>query len=324
MKRTINSSFLAVFILVLSSCFRNPSSDNQQDSTEINTIETNFSAQNFKISTLEDLYEFFTYREDRYPLVSAHRGGDTDGYPENAIETFEYWSKQFPLIIETDVRMSKDSVLVLMHDETLDRTSNGTGRIGKHTLAELKELKLKDDNGEITEYKIPTLEEALNWGKGKVVFTLDVKQDVPYTLLAQVIQKTSAQASVIVITYNANQARALNRINPDLMISASVKSQKDLVKLAEAGIPDNRLVAFVGTTQPKAELVDLLHAHGIKTILGTIGNLDKQAASRGYQVYAEYIENGADILSTDRPADAQKALDFYIKKRQLKSSFINR
>lgn len=325
MKRPINSLILVLCVLILSSCFRNPHSDNQQDSAQNNPIETsNFSSQNFKISTLEDLYEFLTYREDSYPLVSAHRGGETDGYPENAIETFEYWAKQFPLIIETDVRMSKDSVLVLMHDETLDRTSNGSGRIGKHTLAELKKLQLKDNNGELTEYKIPTLEEALNWGKGNVLFTLDVKQDVPYTLLTQIIQKTNTQSSVIVITYNANQARAINRINPELMISASVKSQKDLIKLAEAGIPDNRLVAFVGTSQPKAELVDLLHAHGIKTILGTIGNLDKQAKSRGYQVYAEYIENGADILSTDRPADAKKALDFYIKKRQIKSSFINR
>src|SRR5690606_3823 len=101
----------------------------------------------------------------------------TDGYPENAIETFEYWAKQFPLIIECDVRMSKDSVLVLMHDETLDRTSNGNGAIHKSTLDELKKLRLKDSNGELTDYQIPTLEEALIWGKGNVIFTLDVKQN---------------------------------------------------------------------------------------------------------------------------------------------------
>lgn len=325
MKRSFNLFILSLGILCLSSCFRNPSSDDQQELDKINTIDTkDFSSNNFNIHSLEELYQFLTYREDRYPLVSAHRGGDTDGYPENAIETFQFWAEQFPLIIETDVRLSKDSVLVLMHDETLDRTSNGRGRIGKFTLDELKELRLKDSNGELTEYQIPTLEEALTWGKGNVLFTLDVKQDVPYTLLSQIIQKTNAQASVIVITYNANQARAVNRINPDLMISASVKSQKDLVKLAEVGIPDNRLVAFVGTSQPKDEIVELLHAHGIKTILGTIGNLDKQAKSKGYQVYAEYIENGADILSTDRPEEAQKALDFYVKKRQIESPYLNR
>jgi len=69
-------------------------------------------------------------------------------------------------------------------------------------------------------------------------------------------------------------------------------------------------------------LINLLHAHGIKTILGTMGNLDRQAKARGYQVYAEYVENGADILSTDNVEDAQKALDFYIKKRNLSSPYI--
>jgi glycerophosphoryl diester phosphodiesterase len=325
MKSPIHTFILFISVLLLSSCFRNPPSDKQQEISTTHAIPTSgFSTDNFNITTLEELYQFLTYSENRYPLVSAHRGGDTDGLPENAIETFEHWAKQFPLIIECDVRMSKDSVLILMHDETLDRTSNGTGRVGKYTLAELKELQLKDSNGELTDYKIPTLQEVLIWGKGNVIFTLDVKQDVPYTLLSQVIQKVNAQASAVVITYNANQARAVYRVNPDLMLSVSVKSEKDLLKLAEAGIPDNRLVAFVGTSQPKADLVEKLHAHGIKTILGTIGNLDKQAASRGYQVYAEYVENGADILSTDRPNEAQKALDFYIQKRNIESPFINR
>lgn len=324
MIKLLNSLALFFALTLCVGCFRNAPSTSEQDTVTSNRNYETLSSNNFNVNSLEDLYQFLTYTEERFPLVSAHRGGDTDGYPENAIETFEYWAKQFPLIIECDVRMSKDSVLVLMHDETLDRTSNGSGAIHKSTLDELKKLRLKDSNGELTDYQIPTLEEALIWGKGNVIFTLDVKQNVPYSLLNQIIQKTNAQPYAIVITYNTNQARAINRINPDLMLSVSIKSQKDISKLAEAGIPDNRLVAFVGTSQPKPELVEALHAHGIKTILGTIGNLDKQAKSRGYQVYAEYIENGADILSTDRPAEAQKALDFYIKKRKLESPFINR
>lgn len=313
---------LLFVVTLLTSCFRNTPSESTQQNRNQSITKRTFESHNFNINSLDDLYQFLTYNENSYPLVSAHRGGDLAGYPENAIETFEYWAKQFPLIIECDVRLSKDSVLVLMHDETLDRTTSGEGRIEKHTLEELKALRLKDSNSELTSYRIPTLEEALIWGKGNVLFTLDVKQDVPYHLLADIIQKVNAQAYSIVITYNSNQARAINRINPDLMLSVSVKSQKDIVKLAEAGIPDNKLVAFVGTSQPKPALIELLRAHGIKSILGTIGNLDKQAKSRGYQVYAEYVENGVDILSTDRPAEAQKALEFYIKKRNLSSPFV--
>lgn len=322
--RNKNILYLIVCFLGFTSCFRANNSEQNVQSEKPYINKQQFSTQNFNINSLTDLYDFLTFNENSYPLVSAHRGGDTKGYPENAIETFNYWAQQFPLIIECDVRLSKDSIMVLMHDETLDRTTNGQGKVNTKTLKELKELRLKDNKGNITPYQIPTLEETLLWGKGNVLFTLDVKQDVPYQLLSQMIQNTEAQNYSIVITYNANQAKAINRINPDLMISVSVKSQKDINKLAEAGIPDNRLVAFVGTSQPKQELTDILRSHGIKSILGTIGNLDKQADSRGYQVYAEFIENGADILSTDNPKDAQKALDFYIKKRNISSPYINK
>lgn len=277
----------------------------------------------FNLHSIDDLYAFLTYDDKSYPIVSAHRGGPGVGFPENAIETFARIAQVMPAIIECDVRMSKDSVMVLLHDEKLARTTNGKGRVGQYTFLELQELRLKDTEGNLTDYKIPSLKDALLWGKGKVIFTLDVKNDVPYQALAALIRETEASAYSIVITYSANQAIALHRTDPDLMISASIKSEKDLLRLYNADIPDTRLVAFVGTSRPDAQLVQALHDHGIKIILGTIGNLDQQAAARGYQVYAEYIEHGADILSTDRPFDAQKALDFYIQKRNTSSPYIN-
>lgn len=312
--------FLLVFG-TLTSCFRENSKTTTQDK-EI-PKSNSFKSKNFKLKSVDDLYQFLTYEEGRYPLVSAHRGGTAHGYPENAIETFSYFANKMPLIIECDIRLSKDSVMVLMHDETLDRTSNGKGNIADFTLSELKNFKLKDDEGNITNFRIPTLEEALVWGNGNVIYTLDVKQDVSYEKLSQLINKVSAQPYVVIITYNTRQARAMHNINPDLMLSVSIKSTKDLTALADTGIPDTKVVAFIGTAHPKKDLVDRIHQHGIKTILGTIGNLDRQADSKGYQVYAEYVDNGADILSTDRPLEAQKALDFYIRKRNINSPYIN-
>ena len=322
----MSSRYLYIFSicsLLLIGCFRNVPSQTTLTNEDSDHKSERFEKHTFRLESIEDLRQFLTYNEKRYPLVSAHRGGPIDGYPENAIETFAYWTEKTPIIIECDVRMSKDSVLVMMHDETLDRTTNGEGKVISKTLSELKNLKLRDNNGKLTKFQIPTLDEVLQWGHGKAIFTLDVKQDVPYKLLSQAISRNHAHANSVVITYNAKQAKALYQTDPDVMISVSVKSQKDLNKLAEYGIPDNKLVAFVGTSQPKTELVELLHAHGIQVILGTIGNLDRQADSRGYQVYADFIENGADILSTDRPSEAQKALDFYIRKRNITSTFIN-
>lgn len=312
----INSHYLLlVFLLLFCSCFRS--------NTTADTVRFGYSRQVFNFKGIEDLYRFLTYSENRVPLVSAHRGGPDTGYPENAIETFQRVASKMSAIIECDIALTKDSVLVLMHDETLDRTTTGKGKVNQHTLAELRELHLKDPAGTLTNYRIPTLEETLRWGVGQVIFTLDVKRNVPYQLVVDAIRKTKSEAYAVIITYSANQAAAVYNLAPDLMISASIKNVEDLIRLNDLDIPDTRLVAFIGTSQVSNKLTDLLHQHGILCILGTIGNLDRQAQQRGEQVYAEYIENGADILSTDRPFLAAKALDYYSKQRGLSSPFIN-
>ncbi|WP_373396985.1 glycerophosphodiester phosphodiesterase family protein [Algoriphagus halophilus] len=85
-------------------------------------------------------YDFYTWTSDRIPMVSAHRGGPYPGFPENAIETFENVLNYTPSIIELDVAMTKDSVLVLMHDDDLDRTTNGTGKVEEVTYEYIQSL----------------------------------------------------------------------------------------------------------------------------------------------------------------------------------------
>lgn len=144
-----------------------------------------YNAHRITLSSVDELYRFLTYHEKRYPLISAHRGGPSKGFPENALETFENNFRQQPLIIECDVRTTQDGVLVLLHDETLDRTTTGSGKLQEIEFSALKKLKLKDPEGNITSYRIPTLDEALQWGAGKVIFTLDVKRDVSYAAVIE-------------------------------------------------------------------------------------------------------------------------------------------
>jgi len=316
MKRAYSLIFPLVFLILTTGCFRNSQLSEQSEKYPTST------GSRFDIKDIDDLYKFLTYTNRRVPLISAHRGGPTDGYPENAIETFRHVASSMPAIIECDIALTKDSALVLMHDETLDRTTTGKGRVNQHTLTEIKKLNLRDNNGKRTKYNVPTLEEALKWGKGKVIFTLDVKKDVPYQLVIDAIRKTESETHSIIITYSANQAAVVYNLAPDLMISASIKNIEDLVRLNDYDIPDTRIVAFIGTRQPNTKLASFLHEHGILCILGTIGNLDRQAEQRGDQVYADYLELGADILSTDRPFEAARTLDYYIEKRKLSSIYI--
>lgn len=99
--------------------------------------------------------------------VVAHRA-DYVYAPENSIETLNnaiYFGSD---IIETDVRQIIDGHIVIMHDYTVDRTTNGTGRVSDLTLEEIKKLRLKTSRGGSTTFQVPTLEEYIQVAKGKV------------------------------------------------------------------------------------------------------------------------------------------------------------
>ena len=258
--------------------------------------------------------ELFRYKPNQTPLISFHRGGgDLKGYPENCIESFAYAAKQIststrPIIIECDIDLTKDSVMVMMHDASLDRTTTGTGKLIDKTHAELGQYRLEDNMGNVTSYKIPTLENVLRWGKNRATFGLDVKRNVSFAKVVDMIHKTGAENYVMVITYNAQDAAKVHQLDPKLMMSVTIRNRAEYDRLHEVGVPDNRMVAFVGVKEPDIELYKFLHQKGIATILGTLGNLDKQAAAKGDLVYKKFAENGADIMSTDRPLEMARVL----------------
>ncbi|MFC1572922.1 glycerophosphodiester phosphodiesterase family protein [Candidatus Eisenbacteria bacterium] len=268
------------------------------------------SEESFHVSfdSTAELRDYLAWTEDRVALIAAHRGGPEPGYPENCIDTFENALHYAPCLIECDVRMSKDSVLVMMHDESLDRTTTGSGRVADRTLAELKGLRLKDNEGEVTSYVIPTLSEVLQWAKDRAIVELDVKRPVTPEAIVAIIREHQAEAFTVIITYSTPTALEYHDLNPELIISASARDMEGARYLLASGIDPSNLLAFVGVYEPSDSLYALFHAHGMRAILGTMGNLDQKADKRGYRVYSELIRNGADILATDRVPLASKAI----------------
>lgn len=283
------------------------------------------SHQYIKFNTPAELYQFLKWSpENRFPLISAHRGGPMPGFPENCIETFDNATTYNPVIIEFDIAYSKDSVMVIMHDDKLDRTSTGKGPIGNYTYEELKAFNLKDDEGKETKFKIPTLDSVLSWSKGKVLLTIDLKKGVSYAKVIEKVRQYKVESNSIIITYTANQAREVHQLAPELMISASVQKKAELKRLNSLGIPNNRIVAFVGVSAPDKELYQYLHNKGITTILGTMGNIDKSAmASPVKNVYYHLVNNGADILSGDNLPQASEELDKFRYNKKISSAHIN-
>ncbi|RZL32764.1 MAG: glycerophosphodiester phosphodiesterase family protein [Pedobacter sp.] len=278
-----------------------------------------------KFDNTNELYQFLKWSpENRFPLISAHRGGPMPGFPENCIETFENATTYNPMVIEFDIAYSKDSVLVIMHDDKLDRTSTGKGFIGNYTYDELKAFNLKDDEGNETKFKIPTLDSVLSWSKGKVLLTIDLKRGVSYAKVIEKVKQYKVESNSIIITYTANQAQEVHKLAPDLMISASVQKKSELKRLNSLGIPNNKIVAFVGVSAPDKELYKYLHDKGITTILGTMGNIDKSSiANPAKNVYYHLVSNGADILSSDNIVQAAEQLDKFRYNKKISSKHIN-
>lgn len=243
------------------------------------------------------------------PLVSAHRGGRfLPGLPENSLAAFEHTLSVGPAILEMDISLTQDSVLVLLHDASLDRTTNGTGKIQDKTWAELKALRLKDDFGQLTAYPIPTLEEVLEWGKGKAILSLDIKRGVPFERVIEKVRSTGTQDYVFLITYNPADAKKVHALDPDLMISATLRNAEEIARMEETGVPFSRLLAFTGTTLSAKNHYKALSDRGISSIQGTMGNLDKMAEARGPVIYQQMTDIGIGILATDRPEEALQAI----------------
>ena len=284
-----------------------------------------FSQQNeylLQFKTAKELHQFLSYSKNSIPLVSAHRGGPTKGFPENCTPTFSNSIKYNPTIIETDIASSKDSVLVMMHDNSLDRTTTGTGPINNYTYKELQQLFLEDNYGNQTTFTIETLDEVLRWGKDKVIYTLDVKKGVPMRMIVDAVRRNKAEAYSVIITYNANQAAEVAKLAPDLMISVSARKKEDIERMENIGVKADKMIAFVGTSEPKPEMYQYLQSRNIASILGTMGNIDKSAVAQGDSLYYKLIENGANILSSDRAVEAGIQLTKFAADKKLKSKHI--
>ena len=253
----------------------------------------------------------FKYSTKNKNYVSAHRGGSgITNYPENCIETFDYLHKKGIQIFEIDVSETKDQHLVLMHDNSLQRTSTGRQDVNQINLNQIKEYFLVDDFGQQTSYKIPTFAEALNWGKDKpIYFMVDIKKGVDYAAIVSTINQANMQNKVVLVTYTVGQAKKLNRIAPNMLLSVSMRNEREFNEMMNSGIPTDKMVAFTGTRRNDKSLFDKIHEKDILVIFGTLGNLDKSAAAKGNQFYKDLEKDGVDIFATDRALDVQQTIN---------------
>jgi glycerophosphoryl diester phosphodiesterase len=260
--------------------------------------------------TPQGLRELFKPTTDRLPLLSAHRGGAGRGLPENCMATFEATIGHAWSMLEIDLRTSKDGVIVLMHDPTLDRTTNGSGPVKDRTLAELRELRLKDREGNLTGHRIPTLDEAMKWARGKTILALD-KKEVPVKEVVRVIVEHRAEAYAMVMAYNIKEISECYALNRDIMMEVMMGAPERFEEFERSGVSWSNVIAFVGHTQtPDADLCRRIREKGASCMAGTSRNIDRQFLDGRvttmeplHEEYRAVLSRGVDVIETDIPRE---------------------
>ncbi len=279
-----------------------------------------------KIKTAKDLHAYFQYTGNDPLLITGHRGGMVKGFPENSIATFENTLKHTPAFFEIDPRLTKDSVMVLMHDATLDRTTTGKGKLSDYTYEELKKFRLKDAEGNITDFPIPTLSEVIEWARGKTVLNLDHK-DVPLAMTAALIKKHKADAFVMLTVHSAAEMTYYLSQNKNHTFSAFVRNMKEYEDYEKAGVPFTQMIAYIGPhVKPEnKELYALLNKKGTMCMISAASSYDKlKTAEERKAAYIAIAKDGASILESDYPIEAAAAVKEYTQKSSPKQKFFGK
>jgi glycerophosphoryl diester phosphodiesterase len=257
--------------------------------------------------------QFDCLRENHLAVVAAHRGQPDPSAAENALSSFRASLAAGVPFLEIDVARTKDAVLVLMHDDTLDRTTTGSGAVSVGTWADIQAAKLKRADGTLLDEGVPTLAGALEWGRqAGARFELDVKRTTPFKEVVDAVHAAHMDDSVLVVTYTLQDAVTVHHLDPHLMISATLDTS-DAVAAAQKVIDPHRLLGWTGTTDPQVRPFDVMRAAGIEPIFGTLGRRgerldDVYMADGDPSEYRALVKAGVVMIASDTAVVAQHAI----------------
>lgn len=168
-------------------------------------------------------------------MMAVHRGNWKQA-PENSLAAIQYSVVAGADMIEIDVQQTSDGVLILMHDETVDRMTNGTGAIHQMTFRQLRELRLRQYQGganqPLTNYSVPTLEEILILTKNKVMINLDKCWDYREKVYEVLLRTGTVSQALFKSTADAEEVQQFlaNKIEKPLYMQIIDSSNPEMVK----------------------------------------------------------------------------------------------
>jgi len=233
--------------------------------------------------------------DDGRPLLGGHRGNPAES-PENTMQSFRSAIAAGCDLIECDVHLSSDGRLVVIHDHSLERTTNGKGLIRDYTAAELR--KLDAGHGE----RIPLLQEVIELALGRVGLVIEIKQ-VPFQYagledkLIAMLRQLGAISECAVVSFHHPSIKALHTMEPKLQLGIleGARPIRPAAMMVEAGA--DVYSPHWGATDP--QLVSEIHAAGGAVAVWPVD--DPLAVA-----WCKYSK--PDAIFTNRPVEVAAAL----------------
>ncbi len=243
-------------------------------------------------------------------LLGAHRGGSIL-WPENTLRAFDEAAKRFPgILLETDARLTSDGAVVLMHDKSVDRTTNGSGEVTAMTLEQLKALdaayKFTTDAGTTFPHRgkgvtIATLNELLEAApKSRVLVELKGEPKLADAAIA-IINEAKAGDRVLIASFVPDTMDRARALAPNLAYCYDMKTGMSLLTALRGPKWD--------TYTPQADMLSVDESMIPKYKLTTDEITKMQAKGIRFQVHTindpgrmrEFVKQGVDSILTDRP-----------------------
>jgi glycerophosphoryl diester phosphodiesterase len=212
-------------------------------------------------------------------LVVAHRGSSGSA-PENTVAAFQLALESGADIIECDIRLTRDEEVVIFHDRTLNRTTNGSGPVQDKTLKELKSL----DAGSWFSSKfkgegIPTLSEALQFLDGRAFLNIELKADASdhqtnvhlENRVLETVRDAQAEHRILVASFNHRLMREIKARHPELTTAVIYKAVRDFASRPSRLVSRSGAEAFVcGRWWLRRKLLEDLQVHHIPLFVYTV------------------------------------------------------
>lgn len=252
-------------------------------------------------------------------FIAAHRG-DWRQFPENSVRAFESCIAMGIEIAELDVQRTKDGELVIMHDETVDRSTTGHGKVADLTLAEIRALRLRNGLSHRTPFSVPTLREVLQATRGRILLNLD-KAYPHFRQIVSLLEETGTLDDALM--KGDRPVDDALRENGDLLAKIAYMPVIDLRQPGAArdghdwllrGHPVAMEIVFDRWTPEVAELFAACRTHGVRIWVNTLwpeigGGLgDDLALDDPDAHYGVLLERGVTMFQTDRPAELRAYL----------------